>query len=91
MMLVSLLRSSSTENEQTWFVLTIIISRSKGTHESRNECACGSVFVHYFLFLYLSDDGDLVVIANGVFAQEVEFHHTLTAFQLLVEGDVLDA
>lgn len=44
-----------------------------------------------FLFLYLPDDGDLVVVANGVFAQEVEFHHALAAVQLLMEGDVLDA
>lgn len=48
-------------------------------------------FCKNFLFLYLPDDGDLVVVANAVFTQEVEFHHTLVAFQLLVEGDVLDA
>lgn len=42
------------------------------------------------LFLYLLDDWDLVVIANGVFTQEVKLHHTLTTFQLLVQGNVLD-
>lgn len=40
---------------------------------------------------YLADDRDLVIVANGVFTQEVEFHHTLAAVQLLVEGDVLNA
>lgn len=42
------------------------------------------------LFLYLPDDGDLVVVANGVFTQEIELHHTLVAFQLLMQGDVLN-
>lgn len=44
-------------------------------------CACTA--------LYLLDDGDLVVVADGVFAQEVELHHILFALQLLMEGDVL--
>lgn len=48
-------------------------------------------FCAIFLFLYLADDRDLVVVANGVFTQEVEFHHTLAAVQLPVEGDVLNA
>lgn len=42
----------------------------------------------FFLVLYLLDDWNLVVIANGVFTQEVKLHHTLAAFQLLVQGDV---
>ena len=42
-----------------------------------------------FLFLYLPDDGDLVVVANAVFTQEVKFYHTVVAVQLLVQGDVL--
>lgn len=40
--------------------------------------------------VYLLDDRDLVVVANGVFAQEVELHHALVALQTIVEGDVLD-
>lgn len=40
------------------------------------------------LFFYLPDDRNLIVVANGVFAQEIEFHHTLVAIQLLVECNV---
>lgn len=38
--------------------------------------------------LYLPDHRNLVVVANGVFTQEVKLHHELLAFVLWVEFDV---
>lgn len=52
----------------------------------------GWVFIGLWItFLYLLDDRNLVVVANGVFTQEVKFHHTLAAVQLRVESDVFDS
>lgn len=42
------------------------------------------------MFLYLLDDGNFVVVTNGVFTQEVKFHNTLAAVEFVVEGDVFN-
>lgn len=42
------------------------------------------------MFLYLLDDRNFVVVANGVFTQEVKFHNTLTDVEFVVEGDVFN-
>lgn len=42
------------------------------------------------MFLYLLDDGNFVVVANGVFTQEVKFHNALTDVEFVVEGDVFN-
>lgn len=46
-------------------------------------CLC-----HFFLYLF--DDRNLVVVTNAVFTQEVKFHHTFVAIQLLMQSDVLN-
>lgn len=43
------------------------------------------------IFLYLLDDGNFVVVTDGVFAQEVKFHNTFAAVEFVVEGDVFNA
>lgn len=42
------------------------------------------------VFLYLLDDGNFVVVTNGVFTQEVKFHNALAGVEFGVEGDVFD-
>lgn len=59
-------------------------------------CACGERDreavdeLRWLLFFYLTDDWNFVVVANGIFAQEIKFHDTIFAIQLFVECDVLN-
>lgn len=44
----------------------------------------------HFKLPYLLDDRDFVIVANGVFTQEVKFHYTLVNVRLLMEGDMFN-